>query len=554
MYLLLTLYYITYSLADPPAAPLVRISLGNIRGYHKYSLEGRRFSAFEGIPYAEPPVGELRFEAPRSARPWNKTLDANTLFVCSQTRHPLLEEKKAQEDCLYLNVYVPKDQPSENDSFDVVVNIHGGAFMNGDGNLAPPGIIMDRDFVYVNLNYRVGALGFLSVEDTTVPGNNGLKDQQLALQWIQTHIKQFGGNPNSVTLMGQSAGGASVHFHYFSPKSRGLFHKGISQSGNVLMPWAIQEGALKEAKKLAALLNCEDANIRNMIYCLKQVPVEELVLKTRDIYRFNIYPLSPFAPVVEVDTDTSFMTKHPYQQLLSGEVNNVPWLTWITSEEGIIFSALQPPASYAEIEKHWDEWSPYMFDYQYAVAESQKKAVARRIKSYYFQDEKLCQDNINKFTDLMSDRYFNVGFERAVIMQAKFGKSPVYAGLYKFNKTEGLVKLFGLAVEGVMHGDDVALLHDLKPIRDIKLSKPETEMKNLLLDFLVSYAKNGKPGADGVHWEPVTPGKLNCLLMHDADDCNMVENVEISAKAFWDSLELKENGNIVRNGTTIPII
>ncbi|XP_031338023.1 esterase SG1-like isoform X1 [Photinus pyralis] len=169
--------------------PMVSTSLGPISGYYKYSFENRVFSAFEDIPYAVPPVGDLRFEPPRPCPAWTGALNASHLYTCEQVRSEFmpLSGIKVQEDCLYLNVYVPKRQPPVNDNYDVIVNIHGGAFMMGDSALAGPGYIMDRDVVYVNLNYRLGALGFLSTEDAIVPGNNGLKDQQLALKWVQAH-------------------------------------------------------------------------------------------------------------------------------------------------------------------------------------------------------------------------------------------------------------------------------------------------------------------------------------------------------------------------------
>nr|CAH7765727.1 unnamed protein product [Callosobruchus chinensis] len=129
-----------------------------------------------------------------------------------------------EEDCLYINVYVPKTRSGK--LLDVVAHIHGGAFMVGfSQEFIGDKYIMDKDVIVVSFNYRLGALGFLSTEDDVVPGNNGLKDQALALKWIQEHIEAFGGNPKSVTLTGFSAGAASVHFHYFSPYSVGLFHR-----------------------------------------------------------------------------------------------------------------------------------------------------------------------------------------------------------------------------------------------------------------------------------------------------------------------------------------
>ena len=124
--------------------------------------------------------------------------------------------------------------------------------MYGSGHFySPPTLIMDREVIYVTFNYRLGILGFLSTEDDVVPGNNGLKDQTLALKWIRDNIASFGGNPNSVTVSGGSAGGSSVHLHFFSKLSRGLFHRGFAQSGLALNPFSIQEQPSMRARKLA---------------------------------------------------------------------------------------------------------------------------------------------------------------------------------------------------------------------------------------------------------------------------------------------------------------
>src|SRR5699024_71807 len=116
------------------------------------------------------------------------------------------------EDCLHINVYVPRTTLTHQDSLDVIVHIHGGAYMYGAGHFySQPTLLMDREVVLVTFNYRLGILGFLSTEDIVVPGNNGLKDQAVALQWVKNNIASFGGNPNSITLTGLSAGGSSVH-------------------------------------------------------------------------------------------------------------------------------------------------------------------------------------------------------------------------------------------------------------------------------------------------------------------------------------------------------
>lgn len=524
--------------------PLVQTSLGPIRGFYKSSFDGRKFSAFEGIAYAKPPVGDLRFEPPQNASLWNGVLNANKQYICIQLENAMLsvDGTIGAEDCLYLNVYVPKTQISTDDNYDVIVNIHGGAFMYGSSTTyAGPCPLMDREIIYVNINYRLGILGFLSTEDNVVPGNNGLKDQQQALKWVQTHIRQFGGNSKSITLMGASAGGASVHFHYFSPKSKGLFHRGISQSGTALMPWAIQGGAAQKARDLAGFLNCDDSNTKTFIKCLKNIPADELVKQTNRFYHLARLPLAPFAPVVEVESESSFLTVHPYKQLEEGEVNDVPWLTWITKDEGNL-GAIILNKNLSEVDTHWVAWAELLFDYKYVCVETKKHDVAERIKSFYFRNEQMPKRNTSSLLKIFGDRLFNVGFETAVQMQAKVANSSVYAAIYGYNAGISLSTVFGIDLEGVSHGDESLLLHGIDAIQsmlpDIQFSKSDVLMKDTLLDLLTSFAINGKPQCGGVEWNPWTSKSCQYLLINNVDNISMSEITELSPKGFWEGLNL----------------
>lgn len=181
-----------------------------------------------------------------------------------------------QEDCLFVNIYTPLNATSKS-KLDVIIHIHGGAFMFGGGHVWSPHFLLDHNVVYINLNYRLGPLGFLSTGDEVVPGNNGLKDQSMALRWIKKNIKHFGGNKNSITLVGLSAGGASVTYHYISPMSNGLFNKGYAFSGVNLNPWAQTENAPSRAKQLGAALGCDTSNSNDMIRCMKKRPAHQIV-------------------------------------------------------------------------------------------------------------------------------------------------------------------------------------------------------------------------------------------------------------------------------------
>lgn len=159
-----------------------------------------------------------------------------------------------------------------------MVYIHGGAFMSGSASptVQGAGILLIEDIVLVTMNYRLGALGFLSLEDPSlnVPGNAGLKDQTLALQWVQRNIKFFNGDPNNVTIFGTSAGAASVHYHMLSPASKGLFHKAILHSGVALNPWASGD---PEVNTFVKYLNKNPINDKELLDILENISVEELV-------------------------------------------------------------------------------------------------------------------------------------------------------------------------------------------------------------------------------------------------------------------------------------
>lgn len=180
------------------------------------------------------------------------------------------------EDCLYLNIYVPINAKS----LPVLFIIHSGAFQYGRG---PRGVkfLMDVDIIVVSINYRLGPFGFLSTEDEYIPGNMGLKDQSLALKWVHKNIKYFGGDRNKITLMGVSSGGASVHYHYMSPMSKGLFQNGISFSSSATCPSKHTENSREKSKKLADSMNCPTESIPDMVSCLKSVSALSLARATR---------------------------------------------------------------------------------------------------------------------------------------------------------------------------------------------------------------------------------------------------------------------------------
>lgn len=250
---------------------------GKINGTILQTRTGTDFFAFRKIPFAQPPIGELRFKAPVPVVPWQHVLDCTNYGpVCWQTNR-----LPASEDCLHLNVFT-RNLPSPTNSSDlkpVIVFIHGGGFLSGTPMDYGPEYLMDRDIVFVTINYRLGALGFLALETKDIPGNAALKDQSLALRWIQKNIRFFGGDPNRVTVAGISSGSHAITTHMVSPMSKGLFHNAIVTSGSASFKQTIKTNNFDLAEQVAARLNCLSNCPSQIAECLRTVSFQNISLK-----------------------------------------------------------------------------------------------------------------------------------------------------------------------------------------------------------------------------------------------------------------------------------
>ncbi|KAG8239169.1 hypothetical protein J437_LFUL018574 [Ladona fulva] len=375
--------------------PIVEIpGQGMIQGIKMTTLGGKTIHGFLGVPYAKPPVGDLRFLEPQPPEPFIGVWNASHFRPqCLQYRHilpPGHDKVYGDEDCLYANIYTPEIPMSGEKKFhDVIINFHGGAFMFGSGEFYGPKYLLDRDVILVSINYRLGPLGFLSLEDEIAPGNNGMKDQVAAMKWTKDNIAVFGGNPNSVHMIGLSAGGASVHLHYLSPLSKGLFKSGISMSGTALCPWALVEKPKEKALKLAAIVGCPtNINSYELLKCLRHRPAADLVSAMSHFQIWLYNPFSPFGPVVEPKNvkDKAFLPDDPFILLSNGKVQNLPWMTGVTSHEG-----LYPASDWVadddlmdQFSSHFEDLIPHILHFNDTAAEEELKQISNKIRKFYF--------------------------------------------------------------------------------------------------------------------------------------------------------------------------
>ncbi|XP_037516143.1 acetylcholinesterase [Rhipicephalus sanguineus] len=298
--------------------------------------------AFLGIPYAEPPVGPARFKRTQPKRPWAGVLNAMTLPpMCPQmplnfnSYYLVKETDPIAEDCLFLNIYAPPTNGASGKP--VVVYIHGGFFSYGGISMKlhdASELAARGDLVVVTVAYRLGAFGFLNMGTEDAPGNMGLHDQLLALRWIKRNANAFGGDPDQITLVGQSAGSYSVGVHLVSPRSRGLFRRAIMQSGSPFTSTLenSKEQARHRARVLVDTLGCgspekDSRSFQTTASCMRSKNVTEILNATAG---FTTQGLDGFFPVVGDDLIPLRLGK----ALKSRKLNARELLAGLSSAEG----------------------------------------------------------------------------------------------------------------------------------------------------------------------------------------------------------------------------
>lgn len=302
------------------SSPVVRTESGRVRGATTDGVD-----AFSGIRYAAPPVGARRWRPPAPVTPWRGVADATRHGDRCAALAGGNGPRSESEDCLFVNVRRPAGL-SAGDRRPVYVFIHGGGLLDGSSNQADgAAITRSTGAVTVSINYRLGALGFLATPGLTAAqgesGNYGLQDQQAALRWVKRNIARFGGDPDQVTIGGESAGGWSVCTHLVAPGSRGLFAGAMIQSGSC--PSATQSTAQATGTAFAARMGCSGADV---LACLRRKPAGALI----DGWNGTLP-----APV----RGTRFLPEDPARAVSAGRFARVPVVIGATRDEGRTFAA-----------------------------------------------------------------------------------------------------------------------------------------------------------------------------------------------------------------------
>ncbi|XP_005180039.1 juvenile hormone esterase-like [Musca domestica] len=495
--------------------PVVKINnkdfKGTIKGVEKRNLSNQTFAAFLGIPYAKAPLGPLRFRDPQRPDRFEGTYEAiHEGFECHS-----ITATNASEDCLNLNVYTRNLQPHQ--PLPVVIMIHPGGLYLGSSKWLEPTYLMEKDLVLVTFNYRLGTLGFLNLGSQLIPGNAGFKDQVLALQWVQRNIRNFGGNPQDVTLMGYSAGGLSVSLHLVSPMSKGLFHKAIMMSGSlppqVVMPKGHQRYlAIRQAKRLKCpgfeeleeiqwspqepnkIPDYQDIKDEDILMCLSNYSGKDIAAKLRQMFDFGKdNPIYLWLPVEEKDMGHGrFLEKDFYETLAEMEDLNIPLLIGYTNGEfcSSAKDILSDEKLKAELEANFFGLASRIFGYENWP---RHKEISQRIREHYFNgSSSFSTEDFDGLCDLFSDSLIRFGAHRTAQVASEKGADVYFYEFRYQEKSGGVDKDFPKKKDRVEHMQDLQYLFNWSHRPQGNLSKEELAIIGLYTDFVFDFVKNGK--------------------------------------------------------------
>lgn len=474
-------------------AQIVETTDGRVEG----TSTSNGIQVFKGIPYAKPPVGDRRWQPPQPVDDWKGVRAADRFGPrCMQARpygDMVFRSEGMSEDCLYLNVWTPDEAAEE--KMPVLVYIYGGGFLAGDGSEPryDGASMAEKGIVAVTLNYRLGVFGFfahpaLSDESAQgASGNYGLLDQALALQWVHDNVEAFGGDPEQITIAGESAGSMSVSAHMASPHSKGLFARAIGESGAVLgtfPPTPLAE-AEREGARFADQINADG--------------LEEL--RARSATRLLEQATKPSAPRFGLTVDGNFFEQHPRDVYAAGEQAQVPLLLgWNSKESGyeaLLGDKAPTPKNYAEtVRELYGENADRVLDLYPAATWEQVLQAA---------------------TDLASDRF--MGYSTWTWSeQHRATGAPVYRYYYTHprppRKPERGNNVSGLAGEteyrvspalGAVHAAEIEYVLGNLSTNDLYAwSEEDHRVSDMAQGYFANFIKTGDPNGDDLPSWPAT--------------------------------------------------
>ncbi|CAK1592678.1 unnamed protein product [Parnassius mnemosyne] len=504
---------------SPRLDPLVNTKKGLIRGLQASDGD---YSMFLGIPYAR--VNDSNPFGPSVPYPdFDDVFEAyDDSAVCPQAE-VFTKQIIGTLDCLHLNIYVPNKASTWN-RLPVLVWVYGGGFRNGFAkrSVYGPKYLVRNDVILVTLNYRLGPYGFMCLDTPDIPGNQGLKDQLSALRWVKENIEAFGGDVNKVTMIGESAGGASVDFHLHSAQEK-LFDKVIMQSGTTLCPWAMAEADTRAPMAIAKHLGFEAEDNADALTFLSTV---EPKLVTGAAVQLSL----TFRPCAEKDFDgvEKFVGEHPINSQIP-KAKDIKILIGHNNREMLHIYAkktLDSAEGFYVFKKHL-ETSFHLRNEDDLVA---------LVRQFYVGDKDFGENLKWDLMDFESDFRFNHPVHRS-IQKYLDNAATVYHYVFSYSGGRNLNKIKrNITENGAAHADEIGYIFDVST-----LSETTTEDDQFVIDRITTlwtnFVKYGDPTPDTsellpVKWSPVEKDVLHYL---DIDrELTMKRRPFHNRMAFWD--------------------
>nr|XP_054358328.1 bile salt-activated lipase isoform X1 [Pongo pygmaeus] len=512
---------------------------GFVEGVNKkLGLLGDSVDIFKGIPFAAPTKA---LENPQPHPGWQGTLKAKNFKKRCLQATITQDSTYGAEDCLYLNIWVPQGRKQVSQDLPIMIWIYGGGFVMGSGHGANflnnylydgEEIATRGNVIVVTFNYRVGPLGFLSTGDANLPGNYGLRDQHMAIAWVKRNIAAFGGDPNNITLFGESAGGASVSLQTLSPYNKGLIRRAISQSGVALSPWVIQKNPLFWAKKVAEKVGCPVEDTARMAQCLKVTDPRALTLAYKVPLAGLEYPTLHYLGFIPV-IDGDFIPDDPIN--LYANAADIDYIAGTNNMDGHIFASIDMPAINKDNKKVTEE-DFYKLVSGFTITKGLRgaKTTFDVYTESWAQDPS--QENKKKtVVDFETDVLFLVPTEVALAQHRANAKSAkTYTYLFSHPSRMPIYPKW----VGADHADDIQYVFG-KPFATPTGYRPQDRtVSKAMIAYWTNFAKTGDPNmghsAVPTHWEPYTTENGSYLeITKKMGSSSMKRSLRINFLRYW---------------------
>ena len=485
---------------------IIETKSGKVQGYIENDVE-----VYKGIPYAEPPIGNLRFSPPVMKKPWDGVLEAKEYSPFAFQGYSMLEEyfgknEPESEDCLYLNIWTPV---ADNEKRPVMFWIHGGAFITGGGGVPiyDGSVLAKRgDVVVVTINYRLGAFGYSYIPGVTA--NVGQFDQIMALEWVRDNIEKFGGDPGNVTIFGESAGGYAVLTLSAMPAANGLFHRVIAQSAPFINPKVTE----KHTKGLMRMLK-----LKGDIDAFRKKPPEEII-DVQNKYLEKINSAMEFRPLIDGES----LPIHPLKVFQNGDCSNIDFMIGSNLDEAKLFTTMGGEA-FADPEK-----AILMFLGMFGIDATNSAKMYETYKNA--REGNISTDPKDIADAIITDFMFRISTIRFLEAQFKHQKNT-YNYLFTWESPGFDGQL------GSCHALELAFVFNtlnIPGIEDFTGQGPEAELlSQKIMDAWIAFARTGNPNHVGLpEWQSYDTETRATMCL--GKDCKQVNAVYDKEREAWD--------------------